>query len=354
MLCSKLFSFPKIGEIMQEVIQDINNWLNEEKQIALATVVQTWGSAPRKAGAKMAITPDGAISGSVSGGCVEGAVFEEGTMALDAQKAKLLHYGVADETAWDVGLACGGIIEVFVQGLDTAVYQHMRHLIENDIAGATLTVIQGPEELLGNQLAVMRDGDSLGTLGTATLDQLGQEAELSLQSPARVQLTDEVEVFIDTVRPAPTLVMVGGVHIAIALAHMAKLLGYRTIVVDPRRAFGSDERFPHVDQLISKWPEKAFKEIKLTRETAVALLTHDPKIDDPALKVVLNQPVFYVGALGSNKTHAKRVARLQEMGFTDEIINTIHGPIGLSIGASTPEEIALSVLAEIVKARSQN
>ena len=337
---------------MQEVIQDINNWLNEEKTVALATVIQTWGSAPRKVGAKMALTPDGAISGSVSGGCVEGAVFEEGTNALDAKKAKLLHYGVADETAWDVGLACGGIIEVFVQGLNTAVYQHMRHLIENDIAGATITIIQGPDDLLGNQLAVAREGVLLGSLGNAELDELAIEAERPLQDPARVQLTEEVEIFIDTVRPAPTLVMVGGVHIAIALAHMAKLLGFRTIVVDPRRAFGSDERFPHVDQLISKWPEKAFKEIKLTRETAVALLTHDPKIDDPALKVVLNQPVFYVGALGSNKTHGKRIARLQEMGFSDETINSIHGPIGLNIGASTPEEIALSILAEIVKARS--
>ena len=337
---------------MQEVIQDINNWLSEEKSVALATVVQTWGSAPRKVGAKMALTPDGAISGSVSGGCVEGAVYEEGTIALDAQKAKLLHFGVADETAWDVGLACGGIIEVFVQGLNTAVYKHMRHLIQNDIAGATITIIQGPNELLGNQLAVSRSGDQIGSLGQPNLDKLAIEAERPLQGPARVQLTEEVEVFIDTVRPAPTLVMVGGVHIAIALAHMAKLLGYRTIVVDPRRAFGSDARFPHADQLISKWPKKAFKEIKLTRETAVALLTHDPKIDDPALKVVLNQPVFYIGALGSKKTHAKRVTRLQEMGFSDETIRKIHGPIGLSIGASTPEEIALSVLAEIVKARS--
>ncbi|MEM7336392.1 MAG: XdhC family protein, partial [Chloroflexota bacterium] len=221
-----------------------------------------------------------------------------------------------------------------------------------DIAGATITIIQGPDKLLGNQLAVARGGAPVGTLGNVKLDKLAIEAEQSLQNPVRMQLTDDIEVFVDTVRPCPRLVMVGGVHIAIALAHMAKLLGYRTLVVDPRRAFGSDERFPHVDQLISKWPEKAFNEITLTRETAVALLTHDPKIDDPALKVVLNQPVFYVGALGSSKTHAKRVSRLKEMGFSDETINKIHGPIGINIGASTPEEIAVSVLAEIVKARA--
>lgn len=339
---------------MQEVIQDIDNWLADSAQVALATVVQTWGSAPRKVGAKMALTPDGAISGSVSGGCVEGAVFEEGTAALEGSKAKLLHYGVADETAWDVGLACGGTIEVFVQPLHTAVYQFTKKLIEQDKAGAAITVIQGDDDLLGNQLALARDGDRVGTLGSDELDQLASAAERPLQYPSRVQLTDEVEIFIDTVRPAPTLVMVGGVHIAVGLAHMAKLLGYRTVVIDPRRAFGSEARFPHVDQLIQKWPEKAFKEVALTQETAVALLTHDPKIDDPALKVVLDQPVFYIGALGSNNTHKKRVGRLQEMGFGEEKIGRIHGPIGLSIGASTPEEIALSVMAEVVKARASS
>lgn len=338
---------------MQEVINNIDSWLEEEKPIALATVVQTWGSAPRKAGAKMALTPDGGISGSVSGGCVEGAVFEEGTAALEAGTPKLLHYGVADETAWEVGLACGGIIEVFVEPLNTAVYTLMHQLIENDEAGATITVIQGPDGLLGNHLAVSRSGEQVGTLGSDELDQKAIEAERPLTSSQRVQLTDDVEVFVDVIRPSPTLIMVGGVHIAVALAHMAKLLGYQTVVVDPRRAFGSDERFPHADNLITKWPKKAFAELKLTQETAVALLTHDPKIDDPALEIVLNQPVFYVGALGSNKTHAKRVARLKEMGFDEETIGRIHAPIGLDIGANNPEEIALAVMAEIVKARRQ-
>jgi xanthine dehydrogenase accessory factor len=145
--------------------------------------------------------------------------------------------------------------------------------------------------------------------------------------------------------------MVGGVHIAVALTSMAKLLGYKTIVVDPRRAFGSEARFPHVDNLIQAWPDKAFAQIELTPETAVAMLTHDPKIDDPALNVVLNSPAFYIGALGSSKTQAKRRERLQEMGFRDEVIGRIHGPIGLDINAGTPEEIALSIMAEIVKAQ---
>lgn len=339
---------------MKEVIDDINRWQAENQAIALATVVQTWGSAPRKVGAKMALTPDGAISGSVSGGCVEGAVFEEGTAVLTANRPKLLHFGVADETAWDVGLACGGTIEVFVEPLDTAVYQFMRTLIQNDLTGAAITVIRGAESLLGRKLAVSRAGEQLGTLGDAALDAQAIAAEARVLHPQRVQLTDEVEVFIDTVRPAPTLIMVGGVHIAIALTSYAKTLGYRTLLIDPRRAFGSDERFPHVDQLIQAWPDKAFAKVKITGETAVTLLTHDPKIDDPALKIILKERPFYIGALGSSKTHAKRVARLRDYGFSDAEIGRIHGYIGLNIGAQTPEEIALAIMAEIVQARSQN
>ena len=337
---------------MKDVMDEINRWQAEKQPVALATVVQTWGSAPRKVGAKMALTPDGRIAGSVSGGCVEGAVFEEGTAALQANQPKLLHFGVADETAWDVGLACGGTIEVFVEPLDTAVTHFIHNLIQNDEAGAAITVIRGPEELLGRKLAISRAGEQVGTLGDAALDAQAIAAEAKAVHPQRVQLSDEVEVFIDTVRPAPTLIMVGGVHIAIALTSYAKTLGYRTLVIDPRRAFGSDERFPHVDQLIQAWPDKAFAEVKITPETAVALLTHDPKIDDPALKIILQERPFYIGALGSKKTHAKRVERLRDYGFSDEQIGRIHGPIGLDIGAQTPEEIALSVMAEIVQARS--
>jgi xanthine dehydrogenase accessory factor len=336
---------------MKEVLTDINKWQEDgDEPIALATVVQTWGSAPRKEGAKMAMRPGGEISGSVSGGCVEGAVFEEGTQVLETERPKLLHFGVADETAWEVGLACGGTIEVFVERLDTATYHFIRDLITGDKAGASITIIRGPEEKLGQKLTVSRDGNRLGTLGPE-LDERAIVAEKKLKGPQRVQLTEDVEVFIDTVRPAPTLIMVGGVHIAIALTSMAKTLGYRTIVIDPRRAFGSEARFPHVDQLIQAWPQKAFAGIELTPETAVTLLTHDPKIDDPALEIILPSDVFYIGALGSNKTHTKRVQRLEEMGFGEAEIGRIYGPIGMDIGASTPEEIALSIMAEIVKAQ---
>jgi xanthine dehydrogenase accessory factor len=337
---------------MKEVIDDINRWLEEKQPVALATVVQTWGSAPRKVGAKMALTPNGRFSGSVSGGCVEGAVVEEGTAVLQANRPRLLHFGVADETAWDVGLACGGTIEIFVERLDTAVTQFIHTLIQNDQAGAAITVIRGPEEMLGRKLAISRAGERLGTLGDAALDAQAVDIEATLAQPQRVQLNDAVELFIDTVRPAPTLIMVGGVHIAIALTSYAKTLGYRTLVIDPRRAFGSDERFSHVDQLIQAWPDKAFAKVKITEETAVALLSHDPKIDDPALKIILKANPFYIGALGSRTTHAKRVERLRGYGFGEAEIGRIYAPIGLNIGAQTPEEIALAIMAEIVQARS--
>ena len=281
-----------------------------------------------------------------------GRFFDEGTAVLQTNQPKLLHFGVADETAWDVGLACGGTIEVFVEPLNTAVTQFIQTLIQNDEAGAAITIIRGPEALLGRKLAVSRTGARVGTLGDDTLDKLAIAAEAKAICPERKQLTDEIEVFIDTVRPAPTLIMVGGVHIAIALTSYAKSLGFRTLVIDPRRAFGNDARFPHVDKLIQAWPEKAFAEVNIGEETAVALLTHDPKIDDPALKIILKANPFYIGALGSKTTHAKRVERLRGYGFGDDDIGKIHGPIGLDIGAQTPEEIALAIMAEIVEARS--
>jgi xanthine dehydrogenase accessory factor len=162
---------------------------------------------------------------------------------------------------------------------------------------------------------------------------------------------EPVRLFIDVISPPPVLVMVGGVHIAVSLAALAKTLGYTTVVIDPRRAFGSQERFPHVDRLIQAWPEEAFEQISLTRNTCVAILTHDPKIDDPALKIVLNHPVFYVGVLGSRQTHEKRKQRLHAEGLTQAQLDRLHAPIGLELGEETPEETALAILAEIVAVR---
>jgi xanthine dehydrogenase accessory factor len=340
---------------MKDILADVESWRQQGLgPIALATVLQTWGSSPRKAGAKMAFTAGGAqLSGSVSGGCVEGAVISAGEDVLAGGLPQLLHFGVADETAWEVGLACGGEIEIFVQLLDAVVFDFLQELIANNETGHCYTIVRGPEGVLGRQLAVGRNGRSAGDLPPEISAILPQPTNQPINQPTRLHPTPGVDLFVEPYTPAPTLVIVGGVHIAIALAAMAKTLGFRTVVVDPRRAFGSDSRFPHADQLIQLWPKKAFKAIEVTPETAVALLTHDPKIDDPALEIVLNSPAFYIGALGSRKTHAKRVERLQALGLRRKQIARIQAPIGLDIRAQTPEEIALSIMAQIIQAYRQ-
>lgn len=347
---------------MRDVISDIDQWLDDELPIALATVIETWGSAPRRTGAKMALTSTGKITGSVSGGCVEGAVVDNGVEVLVSRQPQLLHFGVADETAWNVGLACGGTIDVFVEPLDPVSYAFIHGLLDEEEPFAIVTIINGPEELVGKKLVVQRGGRLFGQINPA-LD--GVAAAMARTAIAggrsrREQLDlpdsgfEPLEVFIEVLKPAKTLIMIGGVHIAITLTEIAKALGYRTIVIDPRRAFGSKERFPHVDELIQAWPDEAFEQIKLNASTAIASLTHDPKIDDPALKIALASPAFYIGALGSRRTHKRRLNRLQEDGIVEESLERIHGPIGLDINASSPEEIAVSIMAEIVNANHQH
>ncbi len=339
---------------MQDVLPDIDQWRARDEAIALATVIQTWGSGPRGVGAKMALTRTGQIAGSVSGGCVEGAVVEAGTQVLKTGRSQLLHFGVADETAWSVGLACGGRLEVFVQPLDEDLYAAIHQAIETGQLAATVTVIRGPAELLGREMLVHEDGTRHGALDDRLDESVLAVARAAMIEGQSERLTlndlapEPIEVFIDVMQPSPTLILVGGVHIAIALTAIAKTLGYRTIVIDPRRVFGSAARFPHVDRLIQAWPDEAFPQISLTRATAVAMLTHDPKIDDPALKIVLASRAFYVGALGSRTTQAKRLARMRKAGLSDEQLARLRGPIGLEIGAKSPEEIALAVMAEIV------
>lgn len=342
---------------MRDVLSDIDRWRAQGQAIALATVIQTWGSAPRGVGAKMALTPGGEIAGSVSGGCVEGAVFEAGVQTLKNGRPQLLHFGVADETAWEVGLACGGTIEVFVEPLDLALYDRLRAALVDEQPVAVVTVVRGPAGLLGRKLVMYEDRSTFGTLG-AELDMTVLEmarAALASGLPQRLtlpQAAEPVEIFIEVNLPSPTLIIVGGVHIAIALTAIAKALGYRTVVVDPRRAFGRETRFPHADRLIRAWPDEALAQVSLTPSTAVVMLTHDPKLDDPALKIALSSPAFYIGALGSRTTQAKRRRRLLEAGLSEAQLARLHGPIGLDLGARTPEEIALAVMAQIVAVRN--
>jgi xanthine dehydrogenase accessory factor len=340
---------------MRDILPDLDKWRAEDQNsIALATVVQTWGSSPRRAGAKMALTPDGKITGSVSGGCVEGAVYDTGVEVLKSNRPQLLHFGVADETAWEVGLACGGSIDIFIKPLDTELFKPLRSVLVEEQSAVLITVVRGSDELLGREMLVRDDGNVAGSISDELNEHLLKLAKETLTQgeSRREMLNEDIEVFAEAILPPPTLIAVGGVHITIALMSLAKTLGYRTVVVDPRSAFGNEERFPNVDQLLQAWPDEAFQQVPITRSTAIAMLTHDPKLDDPALKIALPGPAFYVGALGSKNTQAKRRQRLLDDGLTEEQLSRLHGPIGLEIGAGTPEEIAMSIMAEVVAVRN--
>jgi xanthine dehydrogenase accessory factor len=345
---------------MYDIIADLDRWFAQHEDIAIATVIQTWGSSPRGVGSCMAITASGKIAGSVSGGCVEGAVVEAATGVLKTRRGRLLHFGVADETAWEVGLACGGSIDVFVNPLNPTLFTQIRAALAANQASSTITVVGGPDALIGQEALLHQDDawswcsldPSIASLALpAARDALtsGQSRRMTLVGSAQ----ESIEVYIGVLLPPPTLIVVGGAHVSIALVTIARTLGFRTIVVDPRKAFASPERFPHADEIIHLWPDKALRQVGLTRSTAVAVLTHDPKIDDPALLIALPSEAFYVGALGSHTTQAKRRQRLMDNGLSEAQTNRLHGPIGLDIGARTPEEIALAVMSEIVAERDR-
>jgi xanthine dehydrogenase accessory factor len=220
-----------------------------------------------------------------------------------------------------------------------------------------ITIVRGPQEMLGREALFRQNGRITGSTGNEwehAVFKLAKE-NLSQGTSQRVTLNESIEVFLENILPPPTLIIVGGVHIAIALVSLAKTLGYRTIVIDPRKAWGSADRFPHVDGLVHAWPEQALTQVQLTRSSAIAMLTHDPKLDDPALRIALTSPAFYVGALGSSTTHSKRRERLIKDGLTESQLARLHAPIGLDIGAQSPEEIALAIMAQVVHAhRRQN
>jgi xanthine dehydrogenase accessory factor len=343
---------------MYELIPDITPWIEQKKPVCLATVISTWGSSIRQAGGKMAFTPDNQITGSVSGGCVEGAVIEAGIHSLETNRPELLHYGVADETAFSVGLTCGGKIDVLVRKLDEALFRELTVVVQSHIPAALLTVIDPSSNLFGNEMLVSEERVIFGSLGkdldeqavTLTPTEIAklQSHSIVLELPGKTP----IQVFVDVISPPPVLVIVGGVHIAVILADLAKTLGFHTIVIDPRKAFGSSERFPQVDQLIQEWPEEALQKIPLNSNTSVTVLTHDPKIDDPAMKVVVRSPVKYIGVLSSRKTHEKRKMRLLAEGITTQQFDQIRAPIGIDLGGKSPQEIALGILAEIVAVRN--
>ncbi|WP_299602979.1 XdhC family protein [uncultured Tateyamaria sp.] len=302
-------------------------WIKAGKGAALATVIETWGSAPRRAGAQMVVSGDGDMMGSVSGGCVEGAVVVEAMEALENGAPRLLEYGVSDGDAFAVGLACGGTIKILVEPVGSAMPE--------DTLDALVTA-----RATRRQAAYVVDTESWDR----RLDYDGHAARFAKD---RTGMEEDGKTFVAIHNPPLRLAIVGGVHIAQALVPMAKLAGYDPYIIDPREAFGSEARFPG-ERVINDWPDEALAEIGVDARTALVLLTHDPKLDDPALHIALKSEAFYIGALGSTRTHAKRVARLEDSGFTADQIARIKGPIGLDIGAASPSEIAVSILAQMV------
>ncbi|HEY4718832.1 MAG TPA: XdhC family protein [Anaerolineales bacterium] len=330
---------------MRELLPDLENWLEAGERVALATVISTWGSAPRRPGSFMAISESGGLVGSVSGGCVEGAVIQAAQEVIRTQQAQRLHFGVADETAWEVGLACGGEIDVFVQPASPALLNPLLARLKTDQNSILTTVVSGPTGQLGVQELIDSSGLSIAATNGALLSP--QEREL-LGKHAHIVPQGDRELFVNPLEAPPTLCMIGGGHIAVALSKIAGTLNFRTVIVDPRKLFATTHRFSNVDQLIQAWPKQAFQQHPLTSSTAVASLSHDPKIDDPALLAALTSEAFYVGALGSKKTQAKRRERLLAAGLSAENLARLHAPIGLEIGAESPEEIALSIMAQVI------
>ena len=342
---------------MREVIGEIETWRNEGKSIAIATIVKKEGASLRSLGAKMAVTPAHEIAGSVTGGCIEGAVYEEAQNVIKSGLPKLMHYGVMDdETPWEIGLSCGGTLDILLESLDTLawreIYPALKKCLNENQPAAVATVISGPN--IGNKLMLWPDGRTLGNLGSKTHNTIAivwMQNQITMKETnwTSFKVADKsVEVFVDIFVPAARVIIVGAVHIAIPLVTLAKTLGYHTIVVDPRKAFATRERFPHVDELINEWPSTALEKLHPDENTYIAVLSHDEKIDAPALHVALASPARYVGALGSRKTILQRFTALKELGVTEEQLSHLHTPIGMSMGAIQPEEIALSIMAEMV------
>ena len=336
---------------MLDIMPTVDTWLKNDIPISIATVTKTWGSAPRREGSKLAVTPDLAMIGSVSGGCVEGAVIEEALSGLQSGMAKLLSFGVADDTAWDVGLSCGGRINVFVEPLDKKWWTLAKQHTETNQRLTTVTILDG--NLTGEKIVFDATGVVLHQTKQLTDAYISELQQIAMTTPQSGEVAwQESQVMIDTIRPRPHLIIVGGVHIAIPLEAMARMMGFRVSIIDPRQAFANSERFPNVDAISHEYPTKALEKLGLDSETYLTVLTHDPKIDDQALISALPANIPYIGILSSRRTHEKRKARLKEKGLTDELISQVHTPIGIRLGGSTPEEIALAIMSEIIAVRN--
>jgi xanthine dehydrogenase accessory factor len=342
---------------MREILADLDRWQREGEEIAIATLVAVRRSAPRLPGARFAVTRSGRVAGSVSSGCVENDLFGRALAVLDAKGAALATYGISDEMGIEVGLSCGGSIDVLVEPFTAGeAWQVARRAIEGD-RPAALAVGLAPDPLLGRKLAVLADGSSAGSIDAALDARVAAEARALLPSGETRLVAlpwqgGEASVFVEAFAPAPRLFIVGATHTAIALCRIATGLGFHVTVIDPRSPYATRERFPEAAEVVRSWPQKALEAAALDAYAYVVSLSHDAKLDLPALALALRSGARYVGAIGSRKTNERRRAALAEAGLGEEEIARLRSPIGLDIGARTPEEVALSIAAEMIAVRS--
>ncbi|GAA0262747.1 XdhC/CoxI family protein [Cryptosporangium japonicum] len=357
---------------MREVLDDLFGWWSAGESVGVGTVVATWKSAPRPAGASMLVGPDGAAVGSVSGGCVEGAVYERAQEAIDTGSPGLERYGVSDDDAFAVGLTCGGILDIWVERVDRESYPEFGDVVASVRDGAPVAVVTcvastaAPtgDDRVGRRLVVWPDRVA-GSLGSDRLDEAVADDVRGLLAAGRTTTVhyghdgerrgDDLTLFVSSFAPRPRMIVFGAIDFAAALARIGSFLGYRVTVCDARPVFATAKRFPDADEVVVEWPHRYLRAEadagRVDERAVLCVLTHDPKFDVPVLEVALRIPAAYVGAMGSRRTHSDRLQRLREAGLSAEESARLSSPIGLDLGARTPEETAVSIAAEIVAGR---
>ena len=332
---------------MREVRDDVQRWLARGDRVALATVVATRRSAPRPVGAKLAISAQGELAGSVSGGCVENEVYEYAQEVLAGAPPRLLTYGISDDLALSVGLPCGGEIDVFVEEARRPLAERLMQIVESNERAVVLTVLAGDD--LGAELLVTEDGERIGDAP----EELAESApELIRRGRSGVVQIAGREVFADVYGPPPRLLIYGAVDTAEALSRAAQEIGWRPIVADARARFATSERLPSAAEIVVAWPDETLAQVQPDDATAIVILTHDDKFDVPMIIGALETDAFYIGALGSRRNQERRRERLLEEGVDEAALERVSGPCGLDVGAQTPAETAISILAEIMAVRA--
>lgn len=341
---------------MNDLLSRIEEWRAGGEDVAIATLVRVIGSAPRQPGARLLMTRSGLMEGSVSGGCVENDVYERAMTVLDSRRPESARYGISDELGLEVGLSCGGDIEVLIEpAADDPVLAALRDAL-NENASAVLAIAVEPATVAGAKLLIKADGAVTGEISPDTDSQIVAACREMLGSEGTDLRTipaggKDISVFLESYTPAPHLRIIGATHTAVPLCRMAKMAGFNVTVIDARSLFALEERFPDADEVTRDWPDRVLAGTKLDEFSYIVVLAHDPKFEIPCLEMALRSPARYIGAIGSRVTHSQRRGRLAELGFSDDDIARIHAPIGLNIGGRTPEEIAVSILAEMISVR---